>query len=319
MNLINRISKSLRASGFLFKFLRSIYFCFKLRILSDYLFVKFSYFEIFKKNIDLNNPKSLNEKINWLKLYDRTELHTLCADKLKVRSYVKKIIGSNHLIKLIKQDIALKELKPENFPNSPFILKTNHNSGGTYIVLNKNEVNWQEINSFFNKQLKSNHYNKTKEWQYKNIVPRIFAEELLLDDNGKIPIDYKFHCFNGKVQFIQIDYSRGTKNHYRYYYNKEWDLLPFRWLSNDWQKFSYGIKYSPVKDPLIRFKKPKDLKKMISISQKLSKEFIYARIDLYLLNHIIYFGEITFHHDSGLIPIMPEHWDIKLGKLLRLN
>ena len=96
-------------------------------------------------------------------------------------------------------------------------------------------------------------------------------------------------------------------------------MLPFKWFPNDWQKLSYGIKYSPVNDPLISIDKPNQLERMIIISEKLSSEFSYSRIDLYELNDQVYFGEITFHHDSGLIPIIPKHWDYKLGKLLDLN
>jgi hypothetical protein len=316
MSFINQLATRLKKTSFIFKLM---YNFFKYKILSDYCFVKFSYFEIFRQNINLKNPKSLNEKINWLKLYDRSDLHTLCADKIQVRDYVKEKIGSSHLITLVNNNISLNELVPENFPNTPFILKTNHNSGGTYIVLNKDESNWEEIHVFFKKQLKLNHYTKTKEWQYKGITPKIFAEKLLLNSDGKIPSDYKFHCFKGKVQFIQLDINRETENHYRYYYDSSWNLLPFKWFPNDWQKLSYGIKYSPVKNPLISIDKPNQLSKMITISEKLSDVFSYSRIDLYELNNRVYFGEITFHHDSGLIPILPKHWDYKLGKLLDLN
>lgn len=263
-------------------------------------------------NINLNNPKTLNEKINWLKLNDRSALHTQCADKYAVRKYISKKIGDAYLIPLLLQTANPEEISPKLITDSQFVIKTNHDSGGIYIVKNSKTINWDDIRKALKGKLKKNYYYKNKEWQYKNIVPCIIVEALLTNKEGDIPYDYKLHCFNGKVRMISVDMGRGTNYHYRNWYNTSWEREPYKWSSPK----GNGVftDPSPIDVP-----KPFNLEKMITLSEKIAEDFDYVRVDWYDLDSKLYFGEITFHHDGGTKPILPIEWDYRLGSELILT
>ncbi|WP_225036344.1 ATP-grasp fold amidoligase family protein [Winogradskyella sp. SM1960] len=262
--------------------------------------------------LDLDNPITLNEKINWLKLYDRKDLHTTVADKFKVRDYIKSKIGEQYLVPLLFQSDNPKELLPENLPDIPFIIKANHDSSGGQIVKNKADINWKKIQQQFKKRLKENYFYSSREWQYKNIKPTIIAEKLLTDKNEKIPFDYKIHCFNGKVRMIQVDIDRNSDSHYRNWYNAKWEREPYKWSSS-----KGNGKYTDPSD--YEIDRPDTLDNMIQLSEKLSEDFIYVRVDWYDVDGKLYFGELTFHHDGGTSPILPKEWDENLGKQLLLT
>ena len=272
-------------------------------------FIKQNFKKVFGVLPNLENPKTFNEKINWLKLNDRTQLHTICADKYAVRNYVKEKIGEEFLIPLVFQSYNVSDVIPSNFPEYAFIIKTNHDSSGGIIVKDKYTVSWRKINEALKKLLKKNYYYASKEWQYKNIKPCILAEKLLVSSDGDIPFDYKFHCFHGQVEIIQVDIDRYT-NHKRNLYNVTWELLPFTW--------SMWKNNMPLWTNRKEIKRPKMLDEMIIAAQRLSTDFKYVRIDLYELNNTIYFGEMTFHHGGGLEIIHPREWDTILGNKLQL-
>lgn len=283
---------------------------YRINFIEEKKFVKQKFKKRFKKDLDLENPKSLNEKMQWLKLYDRTPLHTICADKFKVRDYVTEKIGPQYLIDLVFQSYNANDVIPSNFPDFPFIIKANHDSSGGIIVKNKDDINWKSLPKHFKKLLRKNYYKSGKEWQYKNIEPCIIGEKLLINTNGELPMDYKIHCFHGKVEVIQVDIDRFT-NHKRNFYDQSWNLLPFSWsLWKDGQ---------PLWNTGRALEKPKNLDEMISVAEKLSEVFKYVRIDLYDFENKIYFGEVTFHHGSGMETIFPEEWNYKLGDLLNLK
>jgi len=283
-------------------FLSQTYVFLRNRLLPETILVK----QKFKRRLgyepNLRSPKTFNEKITWLKLNDRTPLHTLCADKLTVRSYVEKKIGSQYLIPLLFKSTNPDEIIPENFSDFPLILKANHDSGGTILIKDKKEADWPYIQNYFRKKLKTNYfYTGKSEWQYKNIKPYIIAEKLLLDDNGNIPFDYKLHCFNGKLKLIQVDIDRHIK-HKRNLYDTDWNLLDCKYI------------YPMGKE----VKKPATFEKMKELAEILSNDFIFARIDFYTLKDEVYFGEITFHPDSGAGRFEPIVWDKNFGELLKL-
>ncbi|WP_440122509.1 ATP-grasp fold amidoligase family protein [Tenacibaculum sp. Ill] len=251
--------------------------------------------------LDLQKPLTLNSKIQWLKLNERSNLHTICADKYKVRNFIKKTLGEEYLIPLFFVTKDVNKITPENLPSTPFIIKTNHDSGTYFIVKDKSNQDWNEIKKALKSSLKNNYYYKGKEWQYKNIDPCIIVEKLLQTSEGTIPSDLKFHCFNGKVTFIQVDIDRKT-NHRRSLFDINWNLLDFQ---IHYPKGGY-------------VKKPDSLDKLIEFSEKISKNFTLARVDFYEVNNKIFFGEITFHPESGFGNISPIEWDYKLGDLLEL-
>ncbi|WP_276390843.1 ATP-grasp fold amidoligase family protein [Eudoraea chungangensis] len=252
--------------------------------------------------LDLDNPRSFNEKIQWLKLNDRSELHIQCADKYEVRSHIAKKIGESYLIPLILSSDDVEDLRPDSLPNYPIIIKSNHSSGGVYIIRNKSEIDWVKVKEDFKAQLSQNYGDGKVEWQYEQIKPRFVIEKLLLDEHNKIPSDYKFHCFNGKVGMIQVDMERGV-NHKRNLYDREWNYLDFTW------------NYYPNREPEI---KPKNYDKMLEIAEILAKDFLYVRVDLYTVGENIYFGEMTFHPASGFARFVPQKWDYYFGDLLKL-
>ncbi|HBL8824092.1 TPA: hypothetical protein LTW40_004864, partial [Enterobacter hormaechei] len=201
---------------------------FKAFILPDSLYLKMIFKKHLKYDLNLNQPKTLNQKLQWLKLYYRKPLLTTCADKLAVRDYIKKIIGEQYLIPLIHFTENPEELINFDFPNYPFIIKANHDSGGYHIVRNKKDMLTERIISDAKKWLRSNHYSKTKEWQYKNIKPKIIVEKLLLDNNGRIPNDIKFTCINGRVEMVHVDSNKEVK-HLRNNYTRDFKPLLINW------------------------------------------------------------------------------------------
>lgn len=273
--------------------------------------IRANYRRSFGSDPNLSAPESLNEKIQWLKLYDRTSLHTQCADKYMVRSYVENIVGSEYLIPLLYHTDNPRQIVREQIPDIACIIKVNNDSGGGIIVRDKNSQDWKQIQKHFSRKLKSSYYRLKKEWQYKEIKPLIIVEQLLQDDDGEVPLDYKFHCFHGRVEVIGVDLDRFSK-HRRNFYNRNWELMPFVWspISNE------GEALWPNGRSIER---PKCLEEMISIAEQLSRAFVYCRVDLYLLGEQIFFGEITFHHGGGCEVFSPAEWDKKLGNFLDLS
>ena len=274
-------------------------YCF--RLIPEKLFIKRQFKHFFGYELNLNNPQTLNEKINWLKLNDRTPLHTLCADKYAVREYIKDKIGKKYLVPLIFQTNKTTDITPENLPDFPFIIKTNHDSSGGIIVRDKSNVDWDSVRNKLAKSLKRNYYYFNKEWQYKNIEPCIVVEKLLMENDGSIPVDYKLHCFNGKLVFVQVDIDRQI-DHKRNIYDANWNFIDCQWLYKNGDDVD----------------KPQTFSKMQSLAEAIAKDFCYVRVDLYNLGSEIYFGELTFHSESGQGKFKPFEWDRKFGEQLKL-
>lgn len=299
-------------TNFIIKSVKKVYYFIKHYLLSDRAFIKLTFRVSHGYRLDLNNPKTLNEKIQWLKLYDRSPLHTQCADKYRVRDYVRGKIGDEYLVPLFfftkePEDIRLDKLHKL----LPCIVKTNHNSSGGIIIKELENQNWDIHQEWLRQQLRKNYYIESREWQYKNIERGIVVEKLLQNNEGQIPFDYKVHCFNGKPKMIQVDLFRGSNNYSRNWYNLDWTIAPFGW---------YLEKEGEIKKGKGSCLNPPDcLSEMLKLSSILSSEFIYSRIDWYEVDGKLFFGEITFHHDSGLRPIEPKEWDHILGNELDLS
>jgi len=288
-----------------------IYLKLKTVIISDKSYIQRDFKKVFGKNPDLENPKTINEFIAKRKVYDRDPIFTLCADKFKVREYVKEKIGEEYLIPLITYSDDIYKVDFNTLPNS-FAAKVNHGSGQNMIVLDKTKENIDEMKVHIHYWMQRNHYYNTREWQYKNIETLILFEELILDKDGSIPKDYKFHMIDSKVEFIQIDTER-FDNHKRIFYSSSWEELDFMWapVTSD-----NNPKYKKTRP----MDKPKNLQDMIKISEKLSEDFDYVRVDLYDVNQKIYFGELTFTHENGLSKFFPEIYDRYYGeRLMALN
>ena len=266
-----------------------------------YIELQFQNMMGYKPNLD--NPKTFNEKINWIKLNYYNELYEKCADKIEVRNYVTEKGLSNILTKLYGKYGSIDEIDFEKLPNK-FVLKTTHSCGGVVVVNDKNTIDKNEVYRILNKSLKTNLYNIGREWQYKNLKPRILAEELIATNNKELT-DYKFFCFNGKVEYVYIAYgSESNKNYCIDFYDKNWNYINVK---------KKGHKnYGPIE-------KPKKLDEMIKISEILSNDFEHVRVDLYCENNKIYFGELTFTTGSGYSAFIPNEFDYELGSKIDIN
>lgn len=282
------------------KTLHSVYRSRVVPIVPERFFIKRMFRLKLGYELDLENPQTFNEKISWLKLNERNPLQTLCADKYAVRNYVREKIGEQYLIPLLYHTDNPDDIVSENLPDVPHIIKANHNSGGAVVITDKSKVDFAEVRKSLREQLGRNYYHLWKEWQYKNIKPRIVVEKLLLDGSN-IPNDYKFHCFNGKVEFIQVDLERFTE-HKRNLYDLDWNLMDCRWIYEN--------------GPAVE--KPPALEQMIVLAETIAKDFRLVRVDFYTLGSSIYFGEITFHPETGMGVFYPSEWDKKLGDRLAL-
>ena len=286
------------------KFIFSLYSLFvelRYRIFSDEQYRKRIYKKRYNKDIDLNDPKSFNEKIAFRTLYDRNDLYTKLADKLLVREYVKERIGEQYLIKLLKtynnvNDINLSEL-PEQF-----VLKCNHDVGSVVICTEKKSFDLHNAKKKLNCAMKVNIYKLSREWHYKNIKPIIICEEFLniFFDKNNSPEDYKFHCFNGKVKYIEVQFSRFSDNRYINVYDSEWNLQPF--------KMGYD-------NTLNETPKPDKLDDFVMLAGKLAEGIDYCRVDFYLTkDNQIKFGEMTFTPCNGLDIFIPSCWQYKFSE-----
>ena len=253
------------------------------------------------KVLNLDNPQTFNEKIQWLKLYDNSPLKTKLADKYLVREWIAEKIGEDYLIPLLGVWDSFDEIDFDKLPDK-FVLKANHGCAWNIIVKDKSKFDKKKAKKKFDKWMKRNYaYRAGFEMQYKDIPPKITAEAFISDSKGELN-DYKILCFNGKPEFIWIDqgrYTHRTEN----IYDTKWNLQPFL------------LTYENSKEEV---PPPENLEKMIELAETLSKDFALVRVDFYNVDGKIYFGEMTFTSASGVDVFKPEEYNLKLGQMLKL-
>lgn len=249
----------------------------------------------------LLTPRTFNEKLQRSKLVRRRSRYVLYADKLSVRRHVEKTIGAKYLTRLLWQGTRLDECECfDHLPDS-FVIKTNQGSGTNIFCRNKRDFDWAAAVQQTKEWLELDHSIHCGEWQYRWILPKVFIEELLLDENGAIPVDYKFFCFDGKVSIIQVDYDRATC-HTRLLFDKQFSLLNV--------EFQYP-KFTGM--PL----KPARFDEMVWAAEALATGEEFIRVDLYELSGKVVFGELTLHPEAGLGRFLPAGFDFSLGQLMR--
>lgn len=257
-----------------------------------------------KREVNLEEPKKYNDKLQWLKLYWYDPLATKCADKYEVRSIVKDRIGEKYLNEIYGVYESVDDIDIDSLPET-FVLKSTHGSGDIIICQDKNRVNWNRKFRIMRKWLKQNLYWTTGEWVYKDIRPRIICEKYIEQENGSKLRDYRVFCFNGKPQIITVDINITKKSETkRNIYDLNWNLLDAE-ISYP-RELSYSIE------------KPKNLNKMLDLSRKLSNGFPHSRIDFYEVYGKVIFGEITFFHQSGLGKFSPSEFEVEMGEWLNL-
>ena len=193
------------------------------RVVTDGLYIQCSYKWKTGKSLDLENPQSFNEKLQWLKLYDRREWYSSLVDKYEVRKFVEEKIGKDYLIPIIGVWDRFEDIDLEKLPKQ-FVLKCTHDSGGVIVCPDKEKFDFGKAQRNINKWLKRNYYHRSKEWPYKNVKPRIICEKYMADESGTQLKDYKVFCFNGEPKIIQVDFDR-FKEHKKNMYDPQWNYV----------------------------------------------------------------------------------------------
>lgn len=278
------------------------------RGLGDEEFIREKFRLIMGRELDLDSPQTFNEKIQWLKLYDRDPEYTVLADKFAVKRYIERKLGAEFVVPNLGVWESADDIDFDKLPER-FVLKCNHNSGRSVIICrNKAELDEQKARRELNSALKEDYYQKDREWPYKDIPRKIICEEYLSDSvssKGDEELrDYKFFCFGGRVRIFKIDFDRFVE-HRANYYDREGKLLPF------------GEVVCPP-DLGVELPIPKELDKMISIAEELAAGRPFVRVDLYNVGGRIYFSEYTLYPNSGFGRFVPGEWDRILGGWLEL-
>jgi hypothetical protein len=272
-------------------------------LIPDEIYLKLYYRGTVAKKLDIENPKAFNEKLQWLKLYDRNPLYTKLVDKYEVRKYITKTLGEEYLIPLIGVWDKFEDIDFSKLPNQ-FVLKCTHDSGGLVICTDKEKLDVEAGKKRINRCLRRNFYYMYREWPYKNVKPRIICERYMLDESGLDLKDYKFMCFNGKVKCSFVCLNRHSSTGLNVdFYDMDWKPIPFeRHYKNSGSVIA----------------QPKNFDKMIEFAEKLSKGIPFVRVDFYETNGQLFFGELTFYPGSGFEEFTPESYDYLLGSWIEL-
>ena len=254
--------------------------------------------------MDFDNPKTYNEKLQWLKLYDRQPDYSQMVDKAGAKEYVAQRIGKQYIIPTIgiwdrPEDIPWNELPDQ------FVAKVTHDSGGIVICKDKKQLDIAAAITKLSNALKQDYYAVSREWPYKDVQRRIIVEQYMVDESGYELKDYKFFCFNGepKMLFIATDRENPEEDTKFDFFDMDFNLLPF----------TNGHEHAKVCPD-----KPKGFDTMVELARKLSAGIPHVRVDFYDINGHVYFGELTFYHWSGFVPFNPTEWDLKIGNWINL-
>lgn len=254
--------------------------------------------------MDFKNPKTFNEKLQWLKLYDRNPIYTKMADKIEAKALVAEKIGEKHIIPTLGIYNSFDEIDFEELPNE-FVMKCSHDSGSIFICKDKSLFNSKLACKVIDDGLHKNWYLIGREWAYKNIKPRILIEKYLSTPTTESLTDYKFFCFNGRVKIMFIATDRAKKGGpYFDFYDRDFNHLSIR-------NGHPNAEIMPLK--------PKEYDEMIAFAETLSQNIPHVRVDFYDIDGHIYFGEFTFYHFCGCVPFEPKEWDFEIGKWITLK
>ncbi|MBR2260089.1 MAG: glycosyl transferase [Paludibacteraceae bacterium] len=271
-------------------------------LLPDKLYLKLYFRLEMGYSLNLDNPQTFSEKLQWLKLYDRNPLHTGMADKYEVKKYIEKRIGNKYNIPLLGVWSNVDEIDFDQLPDK-FVLKTTHDSGGVRICYDKQSFMNSDYKQFFKAHLSHNYYRDKREWPYKNITPRIIAEPLIESESGDLK-DYKFFCFNGEPKYCLVISERSVGYKISFY-----DL--------NWNRINLTeVGYQESKN---EFDRPINYDKMLELASALSFGEKFLRVDMYNEKGRIYCGELTFFPCSGFVEFQPSYYNDLLGGWIDIN
>lgn len=272
------------------------------RWLTDKQAIIIDYFFTFGKLPNLRHPETISEKLQWVKLYGGLEKHSKYVDKYEVRNFINKTIGEKYAVPLLGVWDKFEDINFNKLPKQ-FVLKTTHGSSYVFVCKDKSSLDKKRLGKTVAKWMEENFYKKTREIQYKSCKPRIICEKYLEDESGGLT-DYQFFCFNGKPYLIEVISDRFLEMKGDYF-DLNWKILPIHYRGEPHSKKT--------------LKKPKNFTEMLAVSEKLSKLFPFVRVDLYSIKNKIYFGELTFTPDNGLLVFYPSQVNYQLGKLINLS
>lgn len=270
--------------------------------LPDKYYLKKKYKLMMHRELNLKNPLTFTEKLNWIKLYDRRPEYTMMVDKYAVRQYVKEKIGEEYLVPLIGVWEKVEDIDFDSLPNQ-FVLKCTHDCGA-YICRDKSQIDTEEIKQWLKYHLGGNYYKWQREWPYRNVKRKVICERYMQDNNNASLLDYKFFCYNGTPRFLYITQHINGKE-YINFFNENFQPIDVKREDLECLSIDY-------------IKKPNTFEAMKDIAHSLSEGLYWVRVDLYDINGEIYCGELTFFPTGGFIPFESEEWDYKFGELLRL-
>lgn len=302
---IHNIKRFITDNSFRFSFFESRGFYNRM---DDRRFLQKLYYIKLGKKLDLEHPKGFNGKLQWLKLHDFKPEYSMLVDKCDVKKYVSERIGEEHIIPTLGVWNRVEEVDFASLP-SQFVLKCTHDSGGSVICKDKGTLDVQKTREKLKASMSRNWFYHGREYPYKSISPRIIAEKYMVDSAGDPDnlTDYKFFCFNGVPRFVMTvrDRSKGAQQALHRFYNMEWELQDL------------DLDYRDV--VRVPEKKPTQFEEMRKIAEVLSQGFRHIRVDLYIVDGRVYFGEMTFYHKSGFEIFVPEKWDDILGNYIDIE
>ena len=272
--------------------------------MSDKTFLRIFYYGHFRKSLNLNNPETYNEKLQWLKLFDRREIYSVMVDKYEAKGFISSIIGEQYVIPTIGVWDTFDEIDFDSLPMQ-FVLKCTHDCGGLIICKDKNDLDLDLARKKINKCLKTNYYYKGREWPYKNVKPRIIAETYMENSETNDLRDYKFFCFDGEPKYLFIATERQSETE-----DTKFDFFDMNYEHLDIRNGHPNASVPP--------KKPECFEEMKRLAANLSKGIPQIRVDFYEVDGRVYVGELTLFHWSGAVPFEPEEWDYKFGELINL-
>lgn len=275
------------------------------RIFPDELYLKLLFRLRMGYKLDLDNPQTFCEKLQWLKLHNRKPEYTQMVDKYDAKRYVAGIIGEEYIIPTIGVWDRVEDIDFDKLPNQ-FVLKCTHDSGGIVICKDKSQLDIAAAKKRLRRGLKKNYYWQNREWPYKNITPRVICEQYMEDESGYELKDYKWFCFDGVPKALFVATDRGVKGEETKFdfYDAEFNHLPFT---------------NGHPNALKEIQKPAGFEQMKQLAAQLSQGQPHLRVDFYDINGKIYFGELTFYHWSGTMPFDPMEWDYTFGSWIDLK
>ena len=269
-------------------------------IWSDKTFLRMYFWCNLGYKLNLKSPRTFNEKLNWLKIYNKHPEYSKMVDKKEAKEYVASIVGDKYIIPTVAVYDKVEDIDFEKLPKQ-FVLKCTHDSGGVVVCKDKSILDKGAAIRKLKKGLRSNFFTITREYPYKNVKPRIIAEQYMEDETGELR-DYKFFCFNGEPKYVELYIDR-FGDHKKLFCDMDWNVAGFT-TANDVAK--------------VTVEQPKEFAEMKEVAKKLCKGMTFVRVDLYVHDGKVYFGEMTFHPAGGYTPITPREWEYKLGDMIKI-